>query len=289
MSRREQQAEIETHLADSRQLADDTTLSPEAREKIRRSLEEVETKRERQKLEIVAFGTVSSGKSSVLNALAGRDVFRTEVRGGTTVTRNEIPWPGNDRVMLVDTPGLAEMQAPSARNWPSRRLATPTWCCSSPTARSRISRCGCLEILAAMEKPIVVCLNKEDWYRPGDRDCCSEQIAEQVRRLVPRENVVALRAQPTARVRTRVLADGTQMRRDRRSASRTSARWPTGCGRSSSTTGAICCWPTCCCNRAAWWPRPRPRCKPSSTRGPGKSSIARCGRPAPRRRSARCR
>ncbi len=48
MSRRDRQAEIETHLADSRRLADDTTLSPEAREKIRRSLDDVETKLERQ-------------------------------------------------------------------------------------------------------------------------------------------------------------------------------------------------------------------------------------------------
>ena len=40
-----------------------------------------ETKLEKQTLEIVAFGTVSSGKSSVLNALAGRDVFRTDAQG----------------------------------------------------------------------------------------------------------------------------------------------------------------------------------------------------------------
>jgi uncharacterized protein (DUF697 family) len=37
-----------------------------------------------------------------------------------------------------------------------------------------------------------------------------EQIAAQVAQLVPAENVVAIRAQPAARVRTRVLADGTQ-------------------------------------------------------------------------------
>ena len=77
---------------------------------MRRELEplirELEEKREEQTLEIVAFGTVSSGKSSLLNASAGRDVFVTDARGGTTLQRNEIPWPGIDRVLLVDTPGL---------------------------------------------------------------------------------------------------------------------------------------------------------------------------------------
>jgi uncharacterized protein (DUF697 family) len=53
-------------------------------------------------------------------------------------------------------------------------------------------------------------LNKEDWFRPENRDLLVEQIAGQVARIVPRENVVALRAQPAARVRTRVLADGSQ-------------------------------------------------------------------------------
>ena len=49
-----------------------------------------------------------------------------------------------------------------------------------------------------MEKRIVVCLNKEDWYRPADRDLLLGQLAEQVGRWVPRENVVALRAVVTS-------------------------------------------------------------------------------------------
>ena len=42
-------------------------------------VQELEAKREAQTLEIVAFGTISSGKSSVLNLLAGRDVFATAI------------------------------------------------------------------------------------------------------------------------------------------------------------------------------------------------------------------
>lgn len=210
MSRREQQAEIDAHLAESRKLSEDATLSREAREKIRRSLDGVEGKLERQTLEIVAFGTVSGGKSSVLNALAGRDVFRTEVRGGTTISRNEIPWPGNDEVVLVDTPGLAEIKGESREELAKRAARDADLVLFVTDGPLRDFEMRFLEILSAMEKRIIVCLNKEDWFRPDDRDRLLAQIAEQVGRLVPRENVVALRAQPASRVRTRVLPDGSQ-------------------------------------------------------------------------------
>ncbi len=210
LSRREKESEIDTHLADGRQWAEDGTLSIEAREKIRRSLEEVESKRESRKLEIVAFGTVSSGKSSLLNALAGRDVFRTEVRGGTTVSRNEIPWPGNDQVTLVDTPGLSEVLGADREELAKQAARDADLVLFVSDGPLKDFEMRLLEVLAAMEKPILVCLNKEDWYRPADRDLLLGQIAEQVQRFVPRENVVSLRAQPGARVRTRVLADGTQ-------------------------------------------------------------------------------
>lgn len=210
MSRREQEAEIEAHLAESRKWADDGTLTVEARENVRRSLETVEDKLEKQTLEIVAFGTVSGGKSSVLNALAGRDIFRTEVRGGTTVARNEIPWPGSDRVILVDTPGLAEIKGEKREELAKRAARDADLVLFVTDGPLKDFEVRFLEVLAAMEKRIVVCLNKEDWYVREDRDLLIGQITEQLGRLVARENVVALRARPTSRVRTRVLPDGTQ-------------------------------------------------------------------------------
>jgi len=65
-------------------------------------------KQEAQTLEIVAFGTVSSGKSSLLNALAAARSSQPTQRW-TTIRRSETPWPGIDRVTLVDTPGWGEL------------------------------------------------------------------------------------------------------------------------------------------------------------------------------------
>jgi hypothetical protein len=210
MSRGERQSEIEARLAESRALADDTSLSLAAREPIRRSLEAIETKLERQMLEIVAFGTVSSGKSSLLNALAGRDVFRTDPKGGTTLARNEIPWPGSDRVVLVDTPGLAEINGAAREELAKREARDADLVLFVTDGPLKDFEFQFLKTLSAIEKPTLVCLNKEDWFRPADRELLVGQIADHVHALVPRENVVALRSQPGARVRTRILADGSQ-------------------------------------------------------------------------------
>ena len=93
MSAAERTQEFADNLAAGREYAGGDRVSPELRAEIAAAVDELEAKRESQQLEIVAFGTISSGKSSLLNALAGRHVFRTNVVGGTTITRSEIPWP----------------------------------------------------------------------------------------------------------------------------------------------------------------------------------------------------
>jgi predicted GTPase/uncharacterized protein (DUF697 family) len=165
------------------------------------------SKRQRQTLEIVAFGTVSGGKSSVLNAIAGRNLFATDVRGGTTVQRSEVPWDRLDRVILVDTPGLGEIDgaehvavaAQSAKNADLILLVV-----DGPL---RESESQLLTSLGAMEKRIVVCLNKSDWYTPEDREKLLQQIRRQTERQVESEDVIAIQSESTTRRRLRVRSD----------------------------------------------------------------------------------
>ena len=113
LSRSQQHQEIDENLEQIEWLKTKTSGEDGVHQHLDPLVRQMLEKRERQELEIVAFGTISSGKSSVLNLLAGRDVFATDTRGGTTITRNEIPWPGMDRVTLVDTPGLGEVDGES--------------------------------------------------------------------------------------------------------------------------------------------------------------------------------
>ena len=71
LSAEEKQREIDENLASVWGYQDDLERTNELRRELEPMVRELEEKREEQTLEIVAFGTVSSGKSSLLNALAG--------------------------------------------------------------------------------------------------------------------------------------------------------------------------------------------------------------------------
>ncbi len=212
MSGRDQEREFADNLAAGREYAGADRVTPELKAEIARAVAELEAKRDAERLEIVAFGTISSGKSSLLNALAGRTVFQTNVVGGTTTTRSEIPWVGAkaDQVVLVDTPGLAEVrgEARAAESAAAAKNADLVLFVVDGPLKSYESEL--LEALAATEKRIVVCLNKEDWYDAPQRDGLVQQLSEQVSPAVKVTDVVAVRSRPTKRRRVHVLTDGSE-------------------------------------------------------------------------------
>src|SRR3569623_495632 len=57
-----------------------------------RQLRELGQKLDDNTIEIAAFGMVSRGKSSVLNALLGQEVFKVGTTHGTTVSRASQRW-----------------------------------------------------------------------------------------------------------------------------------------------------------------------------------------------------
>ena len=208
LTRHQQQEELEENLAEVNLLRDDKKIAEEVRSELGPLAEQLEEKQQSQQLEIVAFGTISSGKSSLLNALAGREVFRTDLKGGTTIRRGEVPWPGLDSVVLVDTPGLGEIDGEQQTATTAQAAAGADVVLVVVDGPLRESEFSLVEELARMEKGSLLCLNKEDWYSPGDQDRLLAQIREQVGAVTPPENVVAVRATPTTRVREREQANG---------------------------------------------------------------------------------
>ncbi|HMP79392.1 MAG TPA: GTP-binding protein [Pirellulaceae bacterium] len=210
MSNQQKSSEIDENLALMESLKTDNADAA-LRTEIDPLVREMVEKRQSQTLEIVAFGTISSGKSSVLNLLAGREVFATDVRGGTTTARHQIEWPGMDRVVLVDTPGLGEIDgeqhvwiaADSAKDADLVLLVV-----DGPL---RESEHQLLQKLASMEKRIVVCLNKSDWYQSEDRQKLVGQIQQQTRDWVEPSEIVSVQSQTGQRIRRRVLAAGDEV------------------------------------------------------------------------------
>jgi small GTP-binding protein len=210
MSGRDQEREYSDNLAAGREFASAGRVTPEMKAEIAAAVAELEAKREKQKVEIVAFGTISSGKSSLLNALAGRDVFRTNVIGGTTTTRSEIPWPAGDSVVLIDTPGIAEVRGETRAAEAADAAKNADLVLFVVDGPLKAYESELISALAAMQKRIVVCLNKEDWYDAPQRDELIRQLSEQVSPAVKAADVVAVRSRPTKRRRVHVLADGSE-------------------------------------------------------------------------------
>ncbi len=210
LTREQQEKEIDENLETVSELKSDPAVSPALRRELEPLSERVEEKRAAQTLEIVAFGTISSGKSSLLNLLAGRDVFHTDAKGGTTIERNEVPWPGLDQVTLVDTPGLGEIDGETRANVSAEAAKDADLVLVVVDGPLRESEYQLLARLAEMEKRILVCLNKDDWYDADERTSLLGQISDQVTAFVRPDDVVAVRARPTMRTRVRVMADGAE-------------------------------------------------------------------------------
>jgi small GTP-binding protein len=211
LSSGQKQREIDENIDQIQRLKSAAEDNPQLRAQLDPLLRELEEKREAQTLEIVAFGTISSGKSSVLNLLAGRDVFATDVRGGTTVTRNEIPWPGIDQVTLVDTPGLGEVDGEAHVNIAAESAKDADLVLVVVDGPLRQSEHNLLEQLGQMEKRVIICLNKSDWYSPEDRQKLVGQISRQTGGFVHDEDIVSIQAQAGHRVRRKILADGSEV------------------------------------------------------------------------------
>jgi uncharacterized protein len=208
LSAAEKQREVVDNLTTVEDLQRTSELPDEVQRQLRALVARVEEKQAGQKLEIVAFGTISSGKSSLLNALAGRDAFQTDPRGGTTRERLEIPWPGDDRVLLVDTPGLGEVEGAERVAVASQAARDADLVLLVVDGPLRQSEHQLVARLGEMEKRILVCLNKADWYDDEEKSALLGQIASQVRGVVEPNDVIAVRSQPTVRARVRVLAGG---------------------------------------------------------------------------------
>jgi uncharacterized protein (DUF697 family) len=139
-------------------------------------------------------------------------VFRTHVVGGTTIVRSEIPWAAakGDLVVLIDTPGLAEVRGESRATESAAAAKNADLVLFVVDGPLKSYESELIEALAAMEKRIVVCLNKEDWYDDQQRDELLRQLAEQLAGLVSAADVVAVRSRPMSRRRVRVLSDGSE-------------------------------------------------------------------------------
>ncbi|MDA7950402.1 MAG: GTP-binding protein [Pirellulaceae bacterium] len=209
LSMDEQAAELEENLTYVHSLQNDPKVEAELRAKLAPLVKALEEKQTHQTVEIVAFGTVSSGKSSLLNALLGEEYFQHDVRGGTTVLRNEIVWNEREKIILVDTPGIAEALDEVHQIASIEAAKRADFLLLVVDGPLREYESELLKTLAQMEKEILLCLNKSDWYSPAEQQKLLDQIGRQTNEFLPRANILAVQSGNVKRLRTTEHPDGT--------------------------------------------------------------------------------
>lgn len=186
----------------------------EARRRFEAELANLKADRQRKRFHVVVFGTGSSGKTSLINALLGRHVGKTEATFGTTKSGQEHTYTieGLEGTLAVtDTPGLSEIgQGGADREADARSLAARADLLLFVVDHDLIrSEHEPLAALARQGKRAIVILNKKDLFPPPDREAILAKLRERLAGIVPREDVVAVAAAPRpTHVRLRN-ADGT--------------------------------------------------------------------------------
>ncbi|MGO9465668.1 MAG: DUF697 domain-containing protein [Isosphaeraceae bacterium] len=184
-----------------------------------KQLRDLSQKLDETTIEIAAFGMVSRGKSSVLNALLGQEVFQIGATHGTTIARAAQRWqhdqagrPGLEgaRLIVVDTPGIDEVggeRREALANEVARHADLILFVVAGDMQRREVEA---LSELRQAHKPIIVVFNQIDRYPEVDRDQIYAKIKdERVKHLVRPDDIVMTAARPDPYKVKIQLPDGT--------------------------------------------------------------------------------
>lgn len=174
---------------------------PEARRRLETQLKDWSADREARRFHVVVFGTGSSGKTTLINALLGREVGATEAVMGTTKAgefHTHTVKGVDGELRLTDTPGLSEIgQSGAVREAEARDLAARSdlllFVVDHDLTRSEFDP---LAALVRQGKRSIVVFNKKDRFPEPDRRSILAKLRERLSGLVAAEDVVCVAAGP---------------------------------------------------------------------------------------------
>src|SRR6185437_14321153 len=225
-------------------------------------LGELDRRRLGARLHVAVFGEISTGKSSLIRALAPLAQLASDARGGTTriVGHYDSTLPDGRSVVLADVPGSRESGGEgreTAAREEALRAHAVFYLCAGDLTRAQVDE---LRWLADFGKPLLLALNKADQWNASEREPLLARLRQQSRGIA--SAVVAI-----------------------------SASSPTAAPNRSSASASPRSNP--CCRHSPASPRPAPRgwnncartpCSPACTSAPGCWKR----RPAPNRPNASC-
>ena len=203
-----------------RELVHDSRLPDGVRESLIHDYDAVQAmldKIEHGHLHISVFGRVSTGKSSLLNALIGEDRFSVspihgETRYSTMEAWNEEQVGG---VFLIDTPGLDEAGGED-REALAREVAGRSdlviFALDSDITETELDA---LRAVLMQGRPVIVVLNKADLYTTAERDALVGSIRGKTAGLIDPEYVIVAAALPRAQTVVEIDTAGKEVTAER--------------------------------------------------------------------------
>lgn len=192
----------------------DRVNDPERREELRRELSQIDQARQAEigSLHVVIFGTVSAGKTSLINALLGRRAGETEAVMGTTRHGESHTYElrSVDAVVhLTDTPGMGEAgEGGETREAEARALAVRADLLLFVVDHDMIrGQYEPLIELARLGKRSILVLNKKDLFPPDDLAQILAKLRQRVAGVIDPADIVAVAASPRP-VQVRVARPG---------------------------------------------------------------------------------
>jgi len=184
-----------------RELIEDSRLPLGVRDSLAHDYDSVEAmlnKLQHGHLHIAVFGRVSTGKSSLLNALIGEQKFTVSPLHGATKRTSMEQWSEVEAagVYLIDTPGLDEAGGED-REAMAREVAHRSdlviFVVDGDITDSELTS---LRTLLAQGRPVVVALNKADLYTADELAELLVSVRDKTEGLVQAADVLTVAAQP---------------------------------------------------------------------------------------------
>lgn len=202
--------------ADSlRELLHDPSIPADVRSALAADYAQIEAmldKLEHGDLHLAVFGRVSVGKSALLNALVGKDVFAVGVLHGTTTHSHTLRWEvvADSGVHLIDTPGIDELSGEEREQLAHEVAARADLVLFVVDGDMTGTERDALQRLAATNRPLLLALNKADRYSSLERSELLDRLAQRAAGLVRPENIVPVMAAPVPERVLELDTDGKQ-------------------------------------------------------------------------------
>lgn len=204
-----------------RELIDDPRLPGGVRETLSGDYAQVKAmldKLENGHVHIAAFGRVSTGKSSLLNALLGKERFSVSPLHGETTHADMGQWHEveDQGVFFIDTPGIDEAHGEDREALAREVVGRADLVLFVVDSDLTSSEAEALKMISSLSRPVILVLNKIDRYSEQERASLLQVLTKHSEGLVDPRNIVTTAADPAPEVVIRVDSAGNETRSERK-------------------------------------------------------------------------